>query len=670
MKLFKYFLFCILVFTSVIFSPLFGVEGVILNTAEAGVTLVDTDTDVIRNNNVNETVSKILKQIGETESIVVGDLQAIEKQIKEEDNVSDENIAKAKDEQKKVEVILLNRINHLEQYVRLEHASKSIQNIQSFENEINLQLSKINGKIEEHKKEVDRLLDNESDEEEPEEEEPVQEVQGEGPCAMSAQGANANEGSPIKCCRMGEPCAGKIDRALREAEEICEEASEKAHKCCLSPESCIPGGVVTTQILSVAGQANAASGDSMSETCKKLKQSFTGFASINSFMAASCKTKARRCRKQCNSALEEPSIAFKRACGVSLTKKGPYRDNMACDYNVYEEYQDRYRSLKQVPKVCKEISLESNRKSAEVAGQLAGLYATAKACKISLAGEESLAPTPCTFGCPTCTECKDNKCQPKTCGPCEVCRGGDGQCSSLCITGQTCNTETKLCEFNNNDGGTTSPAPPISMGTPGGLGGGGTPDGGGLDGQSLDGGLPSGMPQQLGLTDGPFVPGDFDPGSKKPSLPGGGSPAGAGGLLGSASGGGGGGGGGLGGSGGGGGGGYGGAGGEEGAYPNEILQGFKGGKFGGYGGGGSAAASGGKKGAGGYKGYGGRQDKSKGKKGRKKRKLAKLDLKKLLPKNKKLDKARGKFGSVHDNIFQRVSNRVQVLCRKSKMNCR
>ena len=117
------------------------------------------------------------------------------------------------------------------------------------------------------------------------------------------------------------------------------------------------------------------------------------------------------------------------------------------------------------------------------------------------------------------------------------------------------------------------------------------------------------------------------------------------------------GGGGLGGTGGGGSGG----GGRHGAYgarkPAQVALGLKsGGKFKGYGGGGN------------------KSNPSKRSRTRKKSKkdpknFASLDLKKLLPKGKQINHKTGKYGSPHDNIFKRMSDRIQWMCRKERIDC-
>ena len=487
---------------------------------------------------------------------------------------------------------------------------------------------------------------------------------GAGPCDPSALllgGVAAAQ--TAECCRTGMACEIRIQRAVDDAKEVCSEFREKAFSCCYQPTACLPGGEVTGQIANVAGMVNSASGGSMSETCKKLKQSFAGFSSINAFMATSCRSKARRCSSKCNEALNDIDDVFQDACGVSLDTSRGWKNSFKCDSNVYEEYQYAYEKLEDVPDECKEVSKESNRQTAQVAIQLAGLLTTAKACKLKLADDEPPAPTPCTFGCPSCMECVEGMCKSKKCGPCQVCMAGDGKCRSICIAGQTCG-DSGQCEFTSDTGSTgstDSSDPEVNSGNPllGGINA-GAGGGGSLTDES---GMGRELGSEFGSTgDGPFQESDFD--LTDSGLPVKSGQAGSvGGLLGGSGGGGGGGGlgGGAGGGSGGGGGGDGGYGGGDGdAASNDILQGFESGKFSGYGG------------KGGHKGYGKAPRDGRGKKGRgkKKRKQAKLDLKNLMPKDKKLDKARRKFGSIHDNIFQRISNRVQVLCRTDKIRCR
>lgn len=98
-------------------------------------------------------------------------------------------------------------------------------------------------------------------------------------------------------------------------------------------------------------------------------------------------------------------------------------------------------------------------------------------------------------------------------------------------------------------------------------------------------------------------------------------------------------------------------GGSSGGKKRKILLGYKGGKFAGYGGGGSSGES--------------RAERGKFFKSKKdKRGMASLDLKKLLPKGKQLNHKISKYGSPHDNIFQRLSDRFQWMCRTNKISCK
>ena len=99
-----------------------------------------------------------------------------------------------------------------------------------------------------------------------------------------------------------------------------------------------------------------------------------------------------------------------------------------------------------------------------------------------------------------------------------------------------------------------------------------------------------------------------------------------------------------------------GTGGQPGRKKKKVLLGFKGGKFTGYGGGNSE------------------RERSRRERrvsnNKRKRGMASLDLKKLLPKGKQLNHKVGKYGSPHDDIFQRLSNRVQWMCRTNKISCK
>ena len=404
-------------------------------------------------------------------------------------------------------------------------------------------------------------------------------------------------------------CEAKLKSAISEAVEICGDLQSEAHKCCHSPEKCVGGGLA--HALDGLGKMNVALSQlgSQKRTCEAVQQTYGMYSGMQGAMAAQCRRKASKCTSGCNEQLSSVIEAFESACGVDPRQQDSHDESLSCTEDFFDEYRTK---------------IFSNQHGQANDGDV----------NISKAGKD---------------------CQ------------RTGQESNRNIGDMTTNLGTALlasvkeCEQKAQQNGWEWSAPtPPNWQAPA------PPTGPQVQPQSP--GLPP--PVQAGgggdskkLPDGPSMQKPANPFDVQPDMEDGepgldpSGPSGFGGLVTAGGGGSGGGGGGLGGGGGGG---------DGDDAPNDggsakarkILQGYQGGKFTGYGGGGSNNNAGGRKGRG-----------WKSKKGKKKKRgMASLDLKKLFPKEKR-NKKIGKFGSPHDDIFKRVSDRFQYMCRTKKIDC-
>ena len=410
-------------------------------------------------------------------------------------------------------------------------------------------------------------------------------------------------------------CESKLKMALEDAVNSCAELQSAAQECCHNPESCVGGGLATA--LDSLGKLHvglSAFKDRQAQ-CDAVQQTHGLYSGMQGAMAAQCTNKANKCVRECQQKVDKVSELFHAACGEYPTSDVSNNSQLTCDQDFFTDYKKEYTSsnnpkqinISSVPDKCKTSGKEANRRINDM---------TTNAGTSLLASME---------------EC-----------------GWDGENFDFSYSGGPTGmevlpgeTDTKTTG-NNTGGGIQIPDLPDPTAT---VGGGGNEEEEKRKRASL-GDLNN--PQAVS----PF---DIEPGPGEEEKEGPPAPAGKmGGLLGGT---GGGGGGGLGGLGGGGSaGGRGKAGGKGANKGKKVLLGYRGGKFKGYGGGGSNASGGNR----------GRSRRGVNKRGRK---LSAVDLKKILPKGKQLNNKIGKYGSPHDDIFKRLSDRIQWMCRTKRINC-
>ena len=426
----------------------------------------------------------------------------------------------------------------------------------------------------------------------------------------------------------GQTCESDLDQALDDAIKICAELRQEAIDCCHSPERCVGGALVHS--LDGLAQLNVAIKSitgNRSKVCKAVQQAAGLYSGKEGAMAAQCTNKVNKCSQGCNAEITKVVEAFKEACNYDpRTGKDNYNaEEHTCDEKLFKKYVKKYKQENQspdgapikitaVPKKCELTGNEANRNIQNMTTSLgAGLLAGMKECGMETPTPKQDPWKPVSMSCPP---------------HCPMMPPGHGGTTGQQITPPGLNTPVK------GGGGKDKKAPrdPFTNDTP--------------------------------TAANPFdqEPPDLGPEEDKGE---GGPSGGMGALLSSGSGGGAGAGGGFGGgpSGGGGkgrgGGGRGNGNRSFGGKKHKILMGYHGGKFSGYGGGGSGRGRGGK--TGGRRGLRGKKSE--------KRRLAKLDLKKLLPKKSVRNHKVSQFGSPHDDIFQRMSHRIQWMCRTDKIPC-
>ncbi len=411
-------------------------------------------------------------------------------------------------------------------------------------------------------------------------------------------------------------CEVELEQALEEAVNTCSELRNEALKCCHEPEKCVGGGFARTLGSLGKGYTMIQGMKGREEACEAIQATHGMYGGMQGTMAAQCTSKADSCSQKCGDEVEKVVTAFKNACDYDPRTNQKYNaEEHICDENLFTKYVKQYKTgyskdgeqikIGAVPKQCERTGKEANRRIYDMSTNLG----TSLLAGMKACGHNTPTPEPPpTAGCPP------------YCGTTSTTDGGPGF---------------------------QPPPPPLA-------------------GEVRGGGGPKKNPKDPFSDPTPEMPANpFDqdmPDMGEPApTPGKGS-KGMGGLISSASSGGGGGSslGGGGGSGGGGGGGQPAGGRPSAVKKNKILMGYHGGKFAGYGGGNSARS----KRAGRSSGSD-RKGKNAGKRG-----LAKLNLKKLLPKQGKfMNHKIGKFGSPHDDIFKRMSDRIQWMCRTGKIPC-
>ncbi len=416
-------------------------------------------------------------------------------------------------------------------------------------------------------------------------------------------------------------CEADLVLALEEAIETCAELQKKANKCCHSPEQCVGGGLATA--LDGLGKLHVGMSAfrGAKEQCDAVKETSGLYAGMKGAMVGQCTSKANSCQSGCRQEQNKVAKAFKEACRGSIRDKEGYNPSEhSCTERFFSHYKEQYITTHTTQSDGREVNIAKAPGQCEVTGREAN---------------RSIQDMSTNIG------------------------------TSLLASMRECGGEPPL-EWEQKS--PVIPQQPIIRPTGSPIIS--SPDGPPAPVPELGGGGPDKDPRKrrrkpFELPDDDPLSGPADPLGEEPDL---GedeqeedksSPGGMSGLLGGRGGGTGGGLGGLGGGGGSSGPGRRGSGGGDSAKGKKILHGYAGGKFAGYSGGGSASGNS-------RRGYRRSAKRGKGSK----RGLASLDLKKLLPKGKQLNHKVGKFGSPHDDIFQRMSHRVQWMCRTNKIPCK
>ena len=429
--------------------------------------------------------------------------------------------------------------------------------------------------------------------------------------AQSIRDAGEEAGLKWWVCKKGEgmACESKLYRALEEAQDVCSDLQREARECCHEPERCVGGGLA--HALDSLGKLHVtiAGIKGQKDQCKAVQQTFGMYGGMQGAMAAQCTRTANACSRGCNAEVEKVAEAFQDACNHDPRTKADYDENInSCDQKLFDYYMKNYNGFTNTERIrIGEVSDECKTTGKEANRRIQDMSTHIGTSLVAGMKECGMEPD-------------EWKPEPVPLGCPPNCPPPPPTCPPICPT---------------------SPLPPPSI-------------------QTTDGGAGGGGPSNVvdPFANDPILQA-ANPFDENPDLGEEGSKVGKGigkgmsGLLGGS--------GGTGGSGLGGlgGGGSSGGGRNRGGAPTKkkkVLLGFKGGKFTGYGGGGDS-----------------REERSRGrasKRGRAKRKMSSLDLKKLLPKGKQLNHKVGKFGSPHDDIFQRLSNRIKWMCRTEQISCR
>ena len=410
-------------------------------------------------------------------------------------------------------------------------------------------------------------------------------------------------------CNPGDSCERDIANALDEAADTCAELQTAANECCEQPEECAGGGLA--HALDGLGKLNmaVASIKGLKAQCEAVQQTHGMYGGMQGLMASQCTSKANTCVSECTQKIDNFAKVYKEYCNHDPRNRATYNESEhTCDREgIFEKYLKKYRSNNADAGVnVSRVPDQCKRVKKEANRRI-----------------QDMSTNLATGLIASMQEC-DQMAQENGW------EMGSQSSSTVPMQAQTGMQAPEL------------PEPEVT------LGGGGDEEKEKKSGFGLPGDGPAG--QQAA---NPF---DTEPELGEPvSQPGEGIKGGLGGVLGGGSGGGGG----LGGlgsgGGGSGGGGYSGAPGK--GKKRKILLGYKGGKFGGYGGGGGSNSDKERAGSRGFKNK------------LHKRGMASLDLKKLLPKGKQLNHKIGKYGSPHDDIFQRLSDRFQWMCKTKKITC-
>ena len=159
-------------------------------------------------------------------------------------------------------------------------------------------------------------------------------------------------------CAYGMPCAAEIKMAFNQAEQECNNLKSKATICCEDPLKCAEAG--SSDLFKSSG----AVAGGITENCKQIQEKLNNIGSVTQQMADKCKSTASSCVQVCTQQISENFLAvFDKYCNFDLTTEQTYdRDKHTCEGSLVSDYVREYQNtLASIPGQCELVGQKSEQ---------------------------------------------------------------------------------------------------------------------------------------------------------------------------------------------------------------------------------------------------------------------------------------------------------------------
>lgn len=193
-------------------------------------------------------------------------------------------------------------------------------------------------------------------------------------------------------CAYGMSCASEIKMAFSQAEQECNNLKSKATICCEEPLKCAEAG--TSDLFKSSG--TVAGG--ITQNCREIQERLSNIGNVTQQMADKCKSIASSCVQVCTQQINDNFLAvFDKHCTFDLTTEQAYdRNKHTCEENLISYYVEEYQNkLASVPGQCELVGRKSEGLKQQSAEEMLRSSASGQKCaeQASVGSSES-EPSP------------------------------------------------------------------------------------------------------------------------------------------------------------------------------------------------------------------------------------------------------------------------------------
>lgn len=170
--------------------------------------------------------------------------------------------------------------------------------------------------------------------------------------------SNLPDGFYWQKCSYGMPCASEIEMAFNQAEQECNNLKAKATICCEEPLKCAEAG--TSDLFKSSG----AVAGGITQNCKQIQERLSNIGNVTQQMADKCKSIASSCVQVCTQQISENFLStFNKYCNFNLTTEQAYdRNRHTCEGDLISNYVNVYaEKLAPVPGQCELVGQKSEQ---------------------------------------------------------------------------------------------------------------------------------------------------------------------------------------------------------------------------------------------------------------------------------------------------------------------